>query len=252
MRVEYVCGYGRSGSTTLGRLLAQKHGAVALGEVAHASPVVATGKAALCSCGLSLWDCPFWGEALRRMPHALGPRAEKLRSLVEGPVGLILPLVLLRRAAPYIGFTKLACSTPLATAMQVLVEVGGGALVDTSKTSYRTASRPLVLAAAGAEVGLHMPLRPWREVRDSYMAAHRRRGSPVRVGWASVRVLVGLGFSRISAQIVSWRLRTPLTRHPLGEIAREASGARDDAASNHMVAGNRLRVAALQTPKEWS
>jgi hypothetical protein len=55
----YVAGYGRSGSTLFGRLLAQRDGVLDLGEVAFSTPHLGS-KSRRCICGEAVADCPVW------------------------------------------------------------------------------------------------------------------------------------------------------------------------------------------------
>ena len=61
VRVLYLGGLGRSGTTLLERLLGELPGAVSLGEVVHLwERGVVDGER--CGCGASFHDCPFWSE----------------------------------------------------------------------------------------------------------------------------------------------------------------------------------------------
>jgi|SRR5215211_2774507 len=86
MKVLYVAGSGRSGSTLLGRILGQIEGFVWVGELQY---IWERGliENRLCSCGLSFKECPVWGAILS---HAFGGsdriNAEELLGLHErGP-----------------------------------------------------------------------------------------------------------------------------------------------------------------------
>ena len=62
----YVCGYGRSGSTLLGRFLAVQSRALAVGEISRlsSSQFVARGQ---CSSGSPYPECVYWAEVHRRL-----------------------------------------------------------------------------------------------------------------------------------------------------------------------------------------
>src|SRR4051812_39799023 len=62
--VLYVAGAGRSGSTLLERLIAEKNDFFAVGELYY---LWERGyeRNELCSCGEPFHDCPFWQEVLR-------------------------------------------------------------------------------------------------------------------------------------------------------------------------------------------
>jgi len=67
MKVLYVAGLGRSGSTLLTRLLGQVEGICAVGEAHHVWRTGAPRAAAdeLCGCGKTYAACGFWPERLR-------------------------------------------------------------------------------------------------------------------------------------------------------------------------------------------
>jgi hypothetical protein len=63
IKVIYIAGDGRSGSTLLARMLGAIPGFVCLGEVVHLwERGFAQGEP--CGCGLPVPDCPFWAEVL--------------------------------------------------------------------------------------------------------------------------------------------------------------------------------------------
>lgn len=64
-KIAVIAGSSRSGSTHLGRKLAEANGAAYLGEVCY---IVERGlqRNWLCQCGMSFANCDFWVEVLRR------------------------------------------------------------------------------------------------------------------------------------------------------------------------------------------
>ena len=67
----YIAGYGRSGSTLLGRLIASTGRALDVGEVAMA-PLFLYRPKGRCACGTRMTACPVWGalpQALRELPR---------------------------------------------------------------------------------------------------------------------------------------------------------------------------------------
>lgn len=64
LRVLYVAGFGRSGSTVIEGLLQNRYAATGVGEL-----FFLWGRGALrnelCSCGAHFRDCPFWSEVIR-------------------------------------------------------------------------------------------------------------------------------------------------------------------------------------------
>ena len=61
MKVLFIAGYGRSGSSLLDCLLGQIEGFVTLGEVRHLWERGGV-ENQLCSCGSAFSDCEFWGS----------------------------------------------------------------------------------------------------------------------------------------------------------------------------------------------
>ncbi len=243
MRILYVCGYGRSGSTILGRVLAQHGEAVALGEMANAPELLRGAADTQCACGERVNRCPVWGEALLRTAQDVQwPAAAWLSRVLNGPLALMIPKKWLAWLARRCTLSPALPHTSLPAAMDVLIgQCCSGAAVDISKTSYLTCGRPLALAAAGADIQLHLAVRPWRDVRASYVAAHARRDREISIPVATIRVLAGITFSRFTARIVAARLRKPLHVHRMAEILLDASKLADDGPTNHMLTGNRSR-----------
>jgi hypothetical protein len=87
VRVLFIGGYGRSGSTLLDRLLGQIEGFVSVGELRNLWEE-GVKQNLLCGCGSPTKECPFWTQVLE---HAFGPiskidvdRLIYLRSRFEG------------------------------------------------------------------------------------------------------------------------------------------------------------------------
>jgi hypothetical protein len=62
MKILYVAGAGRSGSTLMDMALGQAHGVLSCGELLNLSGVVH--DKLLCSCGTPVGDCSFWGKVV--------------------------------------------------------------------------------------------------------------------------------------------------------------------------------------------
>ncbi len=63
LQVVYIGGYGRSGSSLLDALLGSRPGVVSGGEVCQLFAWCAQER--LCSCGLAIGHCPFWGPVVQ-------------------------------------------------------------------------------------------------------------------------------------------------------------------------------------------
>lgn len=246
MTVIYVCGYGRSGSTLLGRLLAagRGDGVVGVGEVSNIASAAFLARSE-CSCGHNYPRCAYWAAVHQRLVELDGGQAslsQRRRRLLEGLPGLLLPLAVLRRLVGSAAFTETYPGVPFDLGVRVLIEAGrGGVVVDISKTTRRTANRPRLLRASGQEVELHIAARPLREVVVSYRAAHARRGAEVGRWRAWATVTVGLCVSILSAHRCARSLGAPLRRTPLSEAISQSGELTSSHARDHMIAGNRSR-----------
>ena len=84
VRVLYIAGLGRSGSTLLSRLLGQVDGVCALGEAHHVWRTGAPRAAAdeLCGCGRTYAECGFWRDRLAAVfDQEGGVPTERMREL---------------------------------------------------------------------------------------------------------------------------------------------------------------------------
>jgi hypothetical protein len=84
LRILYVAGLPRSGSTVLGYVLGKLPGKIFVGELAFFWRRFAEGE--LCSCGMPLPDCPFWsavvGKAFGELTREQARRLDKLEERV--------------------------------------------------------------------------------------------------------------------------------------------------------------------------
>ena len=247
MKVIYVCGYGRSGSTTLGRVLAQHHTGVVTGEVTH----IASGAflhEAQCSCGEQFPSCAYWNDVDRRLNSSTRRRAVSLRwRWLEGGFGLLLPLVALRRLVARFAFSERYPGVNFEEGCRAMADVAGGTFIDISKTTRLTSNRPRLLAAAGFDVDLYVAWRPANDVIASHRAAQVRRG---RTGawWRSAsHVYIGRTIALVGATLCGRSLKVELKRVTLDETVRLAkvTSSRQER-TNHMIAGNRSRLLPMK------
>lgn len=68
--VVYIGGYGRSGSTLLGRVFAERRTVLHLGEVSRGAPK-ARKPTRMCTCGRPVSECPAWGANRKRRAHSM-------------------------------------------------------------------------------------------------------------------------------------------------------------------------------------
>lgn len=76
IRVIYVGGYGRSGSTILDILLSRNRDVLGGGELWRLFEAATNG--ALCPCGRPIPDCALWGPTVRHVSSATGLSFERL------------------------------------------------------------------------------------------------------------------------------------------------------------------------------
>jgi len=243
MKVVYVCGYGRSGSTLLGRLLAARAGATVVGEATNLSSQPFLSQA-VCSCGSPYPTCEYWASVHQRLLAVSRGRpvlSHRRRQLLEGLPGLFVPEQLLRRAVDGCVFSDRYANASFVEGVRVLAETAGGTFVDTSKTTRLTANRPRLLRAAGLEVELHVASRPWREIVKSYASAHRRRGRGISTLKAIVAVTCGRALSSIAALWCARSLQVSIPVTPLATASVTMAPNAGMGLQDHLIAGNRSR-----------
>ncbi len=74
IKVLYIAGQGRSGSTILGNTLGQIEGLAHVGELLEIWGILASGRV-ICGCGVPVVDCNMWEDVLK---EAYGGRDESL------------------------------------------------------------------------------------------------------------------------------------------------------------------------------
>ncbi len=81
IKVVFIAGCGRSGTTLLGQLLGEFEGFINVGEAARY--LFDRSKDLPCGCGASATDCPFWKEMFHAIPAELahqGTKSLRIRS----------------------------------------------------------------------------------------------------------------------------------------------------------------------------
>ncbi len=135
VRVGYVGGIGRSGSTLLCRVLGQVPGVVHVGEICYLwNQSVRNNR--LCSCGSAFHDCPFWQkvgqQAFGGWDAVDATRIDKLRRRVER--NRAVPRMVLTRAAGRYGRDLTEYAGIMARVFTAVRDVSGATVVlDNSK-----------------------------------------------------------------------------------------------------------------------
>jgi Sulfotransferase family len=207
VRVAYVAGFGRSGSTLLGNLLGQLDGALAVGELRHlwTRGVLESRR---CGCGELVPACPLWSAVLDEPGLQADPGGVARTVACEA-----------RTSAPT---TTAALLAPGATGGIVTRRLDGYGrqLVDLYRALQRVSGASMVVdtskAPGGAWLVRSMPgvdLRVIHLVRDPRATAYSwSRSKPIDDGGSRSR-MVTLGPVRSSAH---WLLRNVATRSAFG------------------------------------
>jgi hypothetical protein len=172
VRVVYVVGAARSGSTLVCSLLGELPGHLAVAE----SRLLWRGTdERRCGCGQPVAECPVWGHALRRAAREGFASPQGVQRLQQGT---IRDRHLLARLPPPVSSAARQYARLLGTLHRALVEASGAAvIVDSSK---RVAEAALLRHVPGIEpVVVHLVRDP-RAVAYSWQRALRRRGGAVR------------------------------------------------------------------------
>ncbi len=280
MRIVYIAGLGRSGSTLLARLLGQLDGVVSVGELHHLWKTGAPRRSAeeLCGCGASFRDCPFWTRVLDET-LAPGPAPEEIERMrrsvdrirfIPWMVGAVAPAGYRRRLAAY---------QALVSRLYAAVERAGegGLVVDATKDLS-----PLYLLSTlpGFEVAIVHLVRDPRGVahswgkrtrrpefvgREVYMERHGALDSSVR--WLYSNLLaesarrrhaayLRLRYEDLVAAPRQWMERVcALAGLPGPDLSFLASDRAEVARDNHILSGNPSRFTsgsiALRLDESW-
>lgn len=274
IRVLYVIGSGRSGSTIFGAAAGLHPKTIALGELNRLGREEDPLHTRQCSCGEVLIDCPFWSDVLELWDRGRGTlsfarfrtlqsRYERLRSY---------PYLLKERRRPSESFTAYQSAT--LELYQAISRISGAAvLVETSKYAMRAAA---LLDTPDLDVRLVHLIRDGRGVFWSLKKYDRRRrirSKRIRAQfktwmtpfewWALNHIAEAITRRAPSVRIryedfVTYPRRTlnevgGLIGHDLDEVGRDLS-AGAPISFGHMVAGNMVRMegpAPLKLDEAW-
>lgn len=177
MRLVFVAGWMRSGTTLLAELVGSSPGALAVGELAMMWP--ALDRDDPCSCGRSVLSCPVWSVVAAEIGagHDIGPgRATSYRefgAVVHDVLRMkrLPQLRRLRRTEPG-GFPADVCRVAevMQSVLRIVADVSGcSVMVDSSK-------RPTALIVFGLVPGLELtPLHLVRDPRAVAFSESRQR-----------------------------------------------------------------------------
>jgi uncharacterized membrane protein YdjX (TVP38/TMEM64 family) len=177
VRILFVAGIGRSGSTLLGRTLGASRDHFPAGEVMR---LFERGihRNELCSCGEPAWSCPFWGRVIHRLRQRTGldqEGAEEVQRLCgQVTEGLAAPAVFAAWQPRRLRKRLAALRGVAYHAYRAVEEVSGGCVVvDTSKN---LAWARLLLGVEGVEMRIVHLVRDSRGVSYSFEKVRKRPG----------------------------------------------------------------------------
>lgn len=176
LKVVFIAGCGRSGTTVFGQLLGEFENFVNVGEAARY--LFDQSKKLPCGCGSQAAECPFWKETFRAIPEdlaAMGAKSLRIRNF---------PSLYLRTSRGDVPSEYAPLLTALGKAYRAVArDTGRNVIVDSSK--YPSTA---LLAGLLPEVELHVVhvvrsphsvVASWTK-KNGYLAVH----PPGRVvGW---------------------------------------------------------------------
>jgi hypothetical protein len=234
----YIAGYGRSGSTLFGRLLAQNEDVLNLGEVVFSAGHMG-GADTLCGCGRAMAACPVW----TKVPVAAG----------------IQPAAVDRR-------------THRAILEAVLAAAPHRIVVDVSKTARSNAFRPFFLARhLSVPVTVVHLVRDPRAVLWSVLRERARRMPDLGTGGQlllALRISAAWWAANLAAELFgllhprgkvlvgyerALRSGVPAALQPLlGDAPLQGRDLAASTDNNHSVAGNAMPQATIvRLDEEW-
>jgi len=194
LKVVYIAGYGRSGSTLLERVLSLHSDVVGCGEVYNLYRPCYRG---VCSCEEKLESCDFWGDVIEEMGHVMG-FSQNMRRVEDIVHGLYL------RGLPNVmkNYNKFWSSFFL----KVREKSGCTYIVDSSKTDRLAFWRPHLLRACdGFDLKvIHLVRHPEKCVA-SYRKVDNWRveqeGRSESISFPSIRVYSHWPIANLSAHL---------------------------------------------------
>ena len=259
LRILYVAGVPRIGSTVLGELLGSIRGVIFVGELNFFWRRFA--GAEVCSCGQPLPDCPFWSAVVREAYGEMTPgRAKQLAELERHVLRRQFVLTLAPAAWPVPETSRagqmLAERALLYRAIGRLT--GASWIVDGGKEPIFGAL--MARADAGPITTVHLVRDPrgvaysWQKlVPSDSEPGNMPRKAPTKtaVDWVLQNLLVQLGLQRLGTGYVRVRYEDLASRpeHVLGQISL-ATGLTiaTAAAAQHGIVSPRPRASIIWSP----
>lgn len=249
MKILYIAGAGRSGSTLLDMALGQAPAVCSCGELSNLSTVARDGL--LCSCGAPVRDCPFWSQVLART-GTFDPAEETVLNHSRR-ISSWLKVLGGSQQKRYVEWVD--------SVYQAIGEISGsGTVVDSSKSPLRLAALlrhsshdvyviHLVRDPGKVAASLAKPLK--QDVAAGVQTdLGRKQHLRTYAFWTAINFLVHLAASGSGRRYVRVGYED-FTRDPSGQINRILDLAdcgpgrpleNQPLAGGHLMAGNRLRL----------
>ncbi len=237
IKLLYIAGSGRSGTTMLARLLGELDGFVNVGEAARYlfdAPMQA--RQVPCGCGRAVSQCAFWKEKVQAIAPELAERGaavvrmRKFASLLMASGGTNAP----KQYRPIL-------EAVTAVYRKVAAETGCKVIVDSSKNP---ANALLLSLASGIDLHvLHVVRNPHNVVaswarKKGYLATHPAK--KVVAWWWSYNLLSEL--LRLKAQSYQLLRYEDFVRDPAACLQRAAAAVVDLAPSADFLVGSEATV----------
>ena len=276
VRILYVGGYVRSGTTIVDMLLGMNTSTLAVGEInIFFQQVAKTENPVKCSCGQILRECPLWSQVIERFHAALPDMSLERADLITRKVETY-PERLRDASRCWDDYVRI-----WRVMINAVAEVSGASIiVDSSKTGRHSLCRPLSLAQAGFDVCLLQMMRDPRAVTWSKLRREIDKGrlhgdaaifaaaAQSCFHWSITNLSTGWRYSRQKA-LPYYEIRyEDFMDHPLAELqniqqafyldlSRAIEIVQTDAEidSGHLASGNEIRMQAplhlRKQPPTW-
>jgi len=243
IKVVFIAGCGRSGTTLLGQLLGEFENFVNVGEAARY--LFDRSKDLPCGCGTSATDCTFWKDMLGAVPFELGLQGTKSLRIRN------FPSLFMRTRGSQVPSEYASILAALAETYRTIVrDTGSSVIIDSSK--YPSTA---LLAGLIPEVELHVVhvvrsphsvVASWTR-KNGYLAVHPP-GKVVSWWWAYNVLSEALKYRAQSYRLVRYedfahnpgpvlqQITTDVVGHPLAMDFLEGTEATVHV--QHSLAGN--------------
>jgi phage anti-repressor protein len=205
VKLIYIAGYGRSGSTLIERILGSNDQIVALGEMKDYLFIIDKPEEK-CACGENVISCKFWNLIYKYFKGLDINKLRKQQKKYESFSGLKYHF--LRNKGKDIENYK---EFLYALYSEIFSQSGKETkyLVDSSKTARESFLRPILLNEVdNIEVKLIHLVRDGRACLYSNLRGSNRKmekGIDAKIPWVGFRTVISWALANISAHLFKWR-----------------------------------------------